>query len=112
MADTECPFCERIERGEYDDLDLGVAHFEPLNPVTPGHRLFVPEEHCEHPCHDAVAMAMEDASRWGALQEEDFNLVTSSGPAATQTVAHIHVHYIPRRHGDGLTLPWTDQKVD
>lgn len=27
----DCPFCGRIQRGEYDDLFGAVARFEPLN---------------------------------------------------------------------------------
>lgn len=41
----------------------------------------------------------------------DMNLITSRGPAATQTVPHLHLHLIPRREGDGLTLPWTAQQA-
>ena len=37
------------------------------------------------------------------------NLITSIGPAATQTVPHLHLHLVPRRPGDGLPLPWTPQ---
>ena len=110
---TDCPFCDRIERAEYDDIDLGTVHFEPLNPVTPGHRLFVPEEHQEHSdalVVDSIESAMGDAARWGRGRGEDFNLIISSGSAATQTVAHVHVHYVPRREGDGLALPWTGQE--
>jgi diadenosine tetraphosphate (Ap4A) HIT family hydrolase len=39
----------------------------------------------------------------------DCNLITSDGAAATQTVKHLHVHIVPRRDGDGLTLPWSTQ---
>ena len=53
---------------------------------------------------------MEFAARWAEGQEDDFNLITSSGPAATQTIPHIHVHYVPRWPGDGLHLPWTGQE--
>jgi histidine triad (HIT) family protein len=37
----------------------------------------------------------------------DYNLITSGGREATQTVMHAHVHYVPRRRGDGLKLPWS-----
>ena len=110
LAPTDCPFCGRIQRGEYDDLFGAVARFEPLNPVTPGHLLFVPSIHVEHPNRGAVGNAMNHAELYASGQPWDFNLITSSGSAATQTVPHIHVHYVPRREGDGLHLPWTGQK--
>ncbi|AHH20792.1 hypothetical protein NONO_c60160 [Nocardia nova SH22a] len=107
---SACPFCDRIQRGEYDGLSGAVAHFEPLNPVTPGHRLFVPTVHVEHPNWGAVGNAMNHAELHASGQPWDFNLITSSGAAATQSVPHLHIHYVPRRPDDGLHLPWTGQK--
>jgi diadenosine tetraphosphate (Ap4A) HIT family hydrolase len=40
---TDCPFCGRIERGEFNYRDeYGNVAFRPLFPVTPGHFLVVP----------------------------------------------------------------------
>jgi diadenosine tetraphosphate (Ap4A) HIT family hydrolase len=39
-------------------------------------------------------------------------MITSAGPAATQTIKHLHVHYVPRHAGDGLSLPWTNQNAE
>lgn len=106
-----CPFCARIDAYDYEqDYSAVVVRFEPLNPVTPGHMLFVPTDHAEHPDPNAVRVAMGYAEIYARFQGEDFNLITSSGSAATQTIPHIHVHYVPRREGDGLHLPWTGQK--
>src|SRR5687768_10443280 len=106
----ECVFCRRIERHEYDGTDDTTVWFEPLNPVTPGHRLFVPMRHVADAAEmpgvtaDAFRLAARKARDWGV----PFNLVTSSGKVATQTVFHLHIHYIPRRPGDGLRLPWSE----
>jgi histidine triad (HIT) family protein len=114
---TDCPFCQRIVRGECKAEGAGLVSFEPLNPVSTGHRLFVPTRHVEHrenpyphrqETASAVAQAFLAAHRYAVGLEWDFNLVTSSGPDATQTIDHVHVHYVPRRHGDGLLLPWSD----
>lgn len=106
-----CPFCDRISRAEFEAVQVpGVVRFEPLSPVIPGHMLFVPTLHAEHPTHYLLAAAMAAASRHGAEQAQPHNLITSAGPAATQTVPHLHVHYVPREFGDGLALPWTGQK--
>ena len=111
MSNGDCPFCARIENCDIDRMEefREVCHFEPINPVTPGHRLFVPIDHAEHPDHRAVADAFGAAEWWGGMRAEQFNLITSSGSDATQTVPHVHVHYVPRHVGDGLTLPWTGQ---
>jgi histidine triad (HIT) family protein len=53
-------------------------------------------------------MAVNWAARWGAEKNEDFNLITSRGKFATQTILHTHIHYVPRRENDGLFLPWTE----
>jgi diadenosine tetraphosphate (Ap4A) HIT family hydrolase len=44
---TDCPFCDRVERGEFDYDDRYSVAFRPLHPVTPGHFLVVPRRH--HP---------------------------------------------------------------
>lgn len=110
----DCPFCDRVTLEAFDGALMGgnVVHFEPLNPVTRGHRLFVPTSHVEHGDAGsgfAVGQAMHAAELWAAgpqSEHSDFNLITSSGPTATQTVPHIHIHYVPRVAGDGLQLPW------
>jgi histidine triad (HIT) family protein len=75
---------------------------------TDGHVLVVPRAHVADFAEDptvtgaAMARAAELAARLGG----DFNLITSRGAAATQTVYHLHVHLVPRVAGDGLALPW------
>jgi histidine triad (HIT) family protein len=87
--------------------------FEPLNPVTPGHMLFVPYTHVAnastHP--SLTGLVFDAAARWGRQQNREYNLITSAGPNATQSVWHLHVHYVPRTSGDGLHLPWTGQRT-
>ena len=117
-AEAGCPFCglvmKRVTTGQGIEQigSSGVYHFEPLNPVTPGHRLFVPAFHYEDAAEapSATGAAFEWAAWWAAAEGEDFNLIVNAGPAATQTVRHLHVHYVPRRPGDGLVLPWTHQR--
>lgn len=111
----DCVFCQKIDAGEVVRDTHFVASFSPLNPVTEGHRLFVPQAHVEHmdargPAH--TSMAVESAHTYAQAMGENFNLITSYGSAATQTIPHIHVHYVPRRVGDGLALPWTGQVID
>ena len=103
-----CPFCDRIARQEFDPktADSMVVTFEPLAPVTPGHLLVVSRSHIRTAHDDPITagFAMQKAAT--LARGGDYNIITSIGPAATQTVDHLHVHLVPRRHGDGLALPW------
>lgn len=116
MSTNECVFCKRIRAREFDMSGYGAVSFVPLNPITPGHRLFLPISHVEDArdlggLNSAMALAATWAKDWenNPRYQGDFNLITSAGPAATQTIRHLHVHYVPRRDGDGLHLPWTGQ---
>ena len=106
-----CVFCTRISRGEYDKQEPGFS-FEPLNPVVRGHRLFVTPQHVVDASQDpeAAARAFSYAAEYARRQGTDFNLITSGGSYATQSVMHVHIHYVPREDGDGLSLPWMDQR--
>lgn len=81
----------------------------PLGPVTPGHVLVIPRVHvadaAERP--EVTAMTAQVAALWARDAGAPFNLITSAGVAATQTVRHLHIHYVPRADGDGLALPWS-----
>lgn len=114
--DENCVFCKKVAAEDYDqlDVDFDVVNFEPLNPVTEGHRLFVPVAHVA----DAAADYGRTSDTFGAAAKwvkrnvsplQAFNLITSAGKYATQTVEHLHCHLIPRHKGDGLPLPWTGQ---
>lgn len=114
-----CPFCEIVAgRGKANVVRswLGgsrpVVAITPLNPVTPGHVLVIPGVHVADFSVDVevTALAAGYAAILAAESPEDMNLITSRGPAATQTVHHLHIHLVPRRLGDDLPLPWTPQK--
>ncbi|MBT2895644.1 HIT family protein [Streptomyces sp. McG3] len=111
---ASCVFC-KIVAGlapadivrEWDD----VIAIRPLGPVTPGHVLVIPHTHVADVGEDAfvsartMACAAELAAELPAA-----NVITSKGSAATQTVAHLHLHVVPRTAGDTLPLPWTPQQ--
>lgn len=111
-----CVFCRMIDgRGTRpeDWQDHGkIVSFTPLDPVTEGHRLFVPKFHEPRASSDPAltGSAFIEASKWARRQTvPDFNLIINSGGAATQTVFHVHTHYVPRTPGDSLQLPWSGQ---
>lgn len=108
-----CPFCARIAGHAYDAGDEWAVTFEPLKPVTPGHRLFVSRRHVPD-AFDTPAITgrvMDYAARWASGHLGACNLITSVGKDATQSVWHLHIHAVPRVEGDGLALPWTGQRI-
>lgn len=92
---------------------LDAMAFVPLEPVAEGHVVVIPKLHVPDFRTDPVitGMVMARAARLATLSAErwnrpDMNVITSAGPAASQTVLHLHVHLVPRQAGDGLALPW------
>ena len=111
MSADGCVFCGYSDHRRIV-ADLGrVIVIDPLNPVTPGHLLFVPREHIENAAESPplASEVFEKAAEWAATSwGGPCNLITSVGREATQTVMHLHVHLVPRRPDDGLALPWSE----
>jgi histidine triad (HIT) family protein len=114
----DCPFCA-IVRGDDTSVEV-VAEgerwiaFFPINPATLGHTLVIPRRH--RPDLWAVdrrlgsdlmeAVVLVGRAIQVAVEPEGMNLISSSGPAAEQTVFHLHLHVVPRWHGDGIDRIW------
>lgn len=100
-----CPFCDMFSNSDKDIIDI-----EPLNPIVEGHRIIIPREHVKDFSDDVevTGRVMKYAAELGKKIGE-VNLITSKGVNATQSVFHLHVHLVPRKEGDGLSLPWTGQ---
>ena len=119
MAD-ECVFCE-IGRGErpahmvLDEPD--VVAFLDIRPLFPGHTLVVPRAH--HVTLADLPTALL-APYFEAVQRLSVAVVTALGAdgsfvannnVISQSVAHLHVHVVPRRRKDGLLgFFWPRQK--
>jgi diadenosine tetraphosphate (Ap4A) HIT family hydrolase len=106
--DSHCPLCDRIESGDYlAENALAVAVLDSF-PLNPGHTLIIPRRHIA----DLFELSNEGlAALWALLpvakQVIDaqhappaYNVGVNVGSAAGQTVAHVHVHLIPRFPGD------------
>jgi histidine triad (HIT) family protein len=116
--EIECIFCQ-IVRGEspaeilMDDFNAWVIR--PLKPVVEGHVIVIPLKHQRDFTpfkggYSFASFAFETAGNYAAqFPDQDFNLITSKGKTATQSVFHLHVHLVPRHKGDGLKLPWSGQ---
>lgn len=123
MADAECIFCA-ILAGELpaqrvDEDDRTVA-FMDISPATRGHALVVPRRHATDLlaiAPDELAACARAAQRLARrvterLGADGVNLLNSCGAAAWQTVAHFHIHVIPRYQSDPVRLPWTPAPGD
>ncbi len=77
-------------------------------PVAPGHTLIVPRRLVatwfEATREEQVAMLelldVVKAQLDAELQPDGYNIGINVGPAAGQTVMHLHMHLIPRFNGD------------
>lgn len=112
---SKCPFCEIVAGRapaavvrEWSDA-LAIV---PLGPVTDGHLIVLPKAHVPDARDPLYAsMVIYRAAELAAEFHPSFNLITSVGREATQSVFHLHLHIVPRRVGDGLPLPWTPQQA-
>lgn len=106
---SDCPFCFEIEN--LDSLRPGSGQaisFPDAHPVSNGHLLVVPRRHVERieeledsDWLDLFALVRQEMQRLDSKADvQGVNLGVNSGSAAGQTVAHAHVHLIPRREGD------------
>jgi histidine triad (HIT) family protein len=113
MTDPNCLFC-RIGLGQVpaeivhqDDL---VVAFRDINPKAPTHILLIPRQHLT----SAADLTQEDGPMLGrmfataaklardaGIAEPGFRLVSNSGPAAGQSVDHLHFHLL-----GGRSMSW------
>lgn len=110
-----CVFCDYDGPSIVEFLNGDAYAIQPVNPVVPGHMLVVAAQHVTDFAHVPVVSGrvMETAAKYAANHYHgDFNIITSKGAAATQTVNHLHVHIVPRHEDDGLQLPWSPPPPD
>jgi len=102
-----CPFCHAAPDRIVASCNLAFALRDGY-PVNPGHTLVVPMRHIAS-WFDATAAEREALFRLvdevraaldADLHPDGFNIGINVGEAAGQTVAHMHVHVIPRFAGD------------
>ena len=105
--DRDCPLCTLPAGRILAENDHAVWVLD-LHPVSPGHSLIVSKRH-GHSFFEAPPAEREGLLSMVALAREHttrshvpagFNIGINEGPAAGQTVMHLHVHLIPRFTGD------------
>jgi histidine triad (HIT) family protein len=113
----DCVFC-KIRDGAIPcvkiDEDERTLCFMDINPLNRGHCLIVTKRHAATIWEASVedlAAAMATAKRVAlalreAMQPDGLNLLQANGAAAFQSVAHFHLHLIPRWANDGKGFDW------
>lgn len=114
MSDN-CVFC-KILKGEipsftvYED-DLFKVILDRF-PAAPGHCLIIPKAHYK----DIFELGEKEAAALyplaqkigaqikKAMNADGLNIVQNNGEAACQSVHHFHLHLVPRKMNDGVTL--------
>ena len=103
----DCPFCAPIAVEMIAEDASGLAFLDGY-PVSPGHCLVVPRRHVG----SFFELTMDERAELLALAEkakavldaayrpDAYNLGINDGAAAGQTIAHVHLHLIPRYVGD------------
>lgn len=115
-----CIFCQIVAGGAAGSFvyrDDHISAFMDLYPVTRGHLLIVPNAHAEQ-IHavppDVAGHMLHVAQRIAAglpattLGCDGYNLFVANGGASGQDIFHVHLHVIPRYHGDGFGFNFPD----
>lgn len=115
VAAVSCVFCEivagRAPATVVKRWPDAIAILPRSRGVTAGHTLVIPRAHVSDATVDPIVTGAV-AARAAELAVPACNIITSAGSAASQTVGHLHLHVVPRRDGDGLTLPWTPRATE
>jgi diadenosine tetraphosphate (Ap4A) HIT family hydrolase len=108
ISRMNCVFCARLVAAHLvAENDLAVAFVDAF-PVSPGHCLIVPRR---HESNFLELTSDEQVAAWNLVSlvmrhvevdraPDGYNIGVNIGDAAGQTVAHAHLHVIPRYRGD------------
>ena len=102
-----CPFCTIATARIVGETGLAAAITDGF-PVSPGHTLIIPRRHVPSffettPAErdDMLQLLDQAKARLDVeLHPDAYNIGINDGPAAGQTVGHLHIHLIPRYAGD------------
>jgi diadenosine tetraphosphate (Ap4A) HIT family hydrolase len=106
-GDPSCTLCTLPAERILDENEHAVWVLD-LHPVSPGHSLIVSKRHVESffeapsPEREAILSLLERAREHVSRNHapSGYNIGINEGPAAGQTVPHLHIHLIPRYVGD------------
>lgn len=107
MIKIECPFCTKTT----EDFFLQATDFASIyniSPILPGHSLVIPKTHkesvfelSEEELAEFISLGRKTAKLLTHIFNTDaFDLAIQEKEAAGQSVAHLHMHIVPRKIGD------------
>lgn len=116
----DCVFCDhdKIEASNIEKIrhkGFDFLTFTPLNPITPGHLLVIPNIHVDDASAEPVItgaafeLATMVADKAGY---KHYNLIVNKGEDADQTVFHLHVHIVPRYKDDDTITIWNKDNAN
>lgn len=102
-----CPFCTLPAHRIIDSNEHGIVVRDGF-PVSKGHTLIIPKRHVgsffeitdEERADLLVLLNKAKVVIQGEFNPDGYNIGINDGPAAGQTVPHLHLHLIPRYKGD------------
>jgi diadenosine tetraphosphate (Ap4A) HIT family hydrolase len=103
--DRDCPFCNVSAPTLENELALVIPD---RYPASPGHALVMTRRHVASlfattplECVAMLTLLAEMRRALDAtLAPDGYNIGVNVGSAAGQTIPHVHMHLIPRFHGD------------
>jgi diadenosine tetraphosphate (Ap4A) HIT family hydrolase/5-methylcytosine-specific restriction endonuclease McrA len=108
-SDPDCAFCGSEFMSKAVERNGSVLAIMDKYPVTPGHLLVIPIRHTpdwfsmtqgERLDADQLIRVLQARIRAEDKRVGGFNIGSNCGDVAGQTVAHAHIHLVPRRNGD------------
>jgi len=120
---SDCLFCKIID-GEipchkvYEDDQ--ILAFLDIQPLTRGHTLVIPKEHAtsmDKLSSDSAAalgkaLPIVSSAVLKSTGSIAYNLVQNNGLEAGMSIAHVHVHIIPRYPDSTHSFLWDYGKID
>src|SRR5262245_46766870 len=108
---SECPFCQLTTDLEAPSILATYRHcfvVKDRYPVTEGHLLIISKKHYAHwfvaprTVQNDMIKAANEMQEWleENYQPDGYNVGINCQAAAGETIPHLHLHLIPRYHGD------------
>jgi diadenosine tetraphosphate (Ap4A) HIT family hydrolase len=107
MTEKACPFCT-LPSSRILGENAHAFWIKDGFPVSPGHSLIIPKRHVGSffeitPEERTALLELLDKAKNNVekeFQPDGYNIGINDSAAAGQTVPHLHIHLIPRFHGD------------
>jgi len=107
MTEKVCAFCSLPNERIVNSNLFGIVIRDGF-PISEGHTLIIPKRHIksffdlQSKERDSLFDLVEQEKSYltDSYSPDGFNIGINDGPAAGQTISHLHIHLIPRYTGD------------